>query len=411
MSSPSIKPILISNLHESYQANIIACAAISWAVGATFVALRFYTRGRLLQNVLGTEDWFILVALVFSGATCAGMIEQAVYGLGKHALDLDPALRMPMARAGWYTILWYMMALLFTKISILMLYIRILGYQHARYAAYAIMTIVILTNVWTFVTVMTSCIPLQAFWDPSIPDSYCRPASYWFANTGLHIGTDVLLYILPLPVIFNLQVKRRQKVALYSIFALGFFVCSISVVRLFELIEEYTHFDFTYDNVAISYLTVIEVNAAIACACMMTLKPLISKIFPRLFWGTSSRPDSPPKDVEAAAAAAAAAGGRPLTIGSKPSRAAQKRPSSSWTTRTLHERAHSDSPTLLGDGYDDLMSGLASPTDSEHKLLPLREPPAAHVMKRETDNMHPESDRGAETPLAELFARTQRVNY
>jgi hypothetical protein len=40
------------------------------------VALRFYTRGCLLQNVLGAEDWLILVALVFAGATCAGMVER-----------------------------------------------------------------------------------------------------------------------------------------------------------------------------------------------------------------------------------------------------------------------------------------------------------------------------------------------
>ena len=115
------------------------------------------------------------------------------------------------------------MALLFTKISILMLYIRILSYQHARYAAYAIMAIVVFANgLWTFATVVTACVPLQGFWDRSIPNVYCHPKAIWFANTGLHIGTDVLLYVLPLPVIINLQIKARQKVFLYSIFALGF---------------------------------------------------------------------------------------------------------------------------------------------------------------------------------------------
>ena len=76
MSAPWPPAGLISNPGESYQANIIACAVVTWILGATFVALRFYTRGRLLQNVLGAEDWFILVALAFSGATCAGMVER-----------------------------------------------------------------------------------------------------------------------------------------------------------------------------------------------------------------------------------------------------------------------------------------------------------------------------------------------
>lgn len=64
-------------------------------------------------------------------------------------------------------------------------------------------------------------------------------------------------------------------------------VCAISVVRLWDLIEEDKRPDFTYDNVSIAYLTCIEVNAAIACACCMTLKPLVARIFPRL-WGSRS---------------------------------------------------------------------------------------------------------------------------
>lgn len=76
MSSPMAFMKLVSDPSKSYQANIIACAIITWAIGAIFVALRFYTRGCLLHNVLGAEDWLILVALIFSGATCAGMIER-----------------------------------------------------------------------------------------------------------------------------------------------------------------------------------------------------------------------------------------------------------------------------------------------------------------------------------------------
>ncbi|KAM7216432.1 hypothetical protein V8F06_008145 [Rhypophila decipiens] len=342
MSNPTNSHILlISNPDQSRQIDIIVCAAITWAIGASFVALRFYTRGYLLHNVLGMEDWFILVALVFSGATSAGMIEQAMDGLGKHTLDVDLSLMIPMARAGWYTILWYMLALLFTKISILLLYIRILSYQHARYAVYAIMGIVIFANgIWTLATVVTACVPLRAFWDRSALQGqgtvYCHSLQIWFANTGLHIGTDVLLYVLPLPVIVNLRIRARQKIFLYSIFGLGFLVCTISVVRLWDLVEEDKRPDFTYDNVSIAYLTCVEVNAAIACACCMTLKPLMVRVFPRL-WG--SRSDSEDRaamrrkklghDIEAAAASPAAedSGGShdgnkrgPPTIGSNPSR-------------------------------------------------------------------------------------------
>ncbi|KAK5656712.1 hypothetical protein OQA88_4259 [Cercophora sp. LCS_1] len=364
---------LVTNPSETYQVNIIVCAALTWIIGAVFVGLRFYTRRRLLRSVLVAEDWTIFIALIFAGATCAGMIEQAIYGLGRHILDVPPGFMVPMARAGWYTILWYMLSLLFTKISILLLYIRILSYQHARYAVYAILAIVILTNgAWTFVTVITACLPLHAFWDrPTMrPETYyCRPVVYWYANTGLHIATDVLLYVLPLPVIVNLQIKLRQKLVLYAVFALGFFVCSISVVRLWDLVEESKRVDFTYDNVSISYLTVIEINAAIACACCMTLKPFCARFFPR-FWGSRTVA----RDVEAVGTAgikSPVARRGPPTIGSGPSRG---RKAGSWVSGTEGDSvADGDGMSVESDekGFVEI--------DLDGSVL--KEPGAVHVKK------------------------------
>ncbi|KAK4679760.1 hypothetical protein QC764_206975 [Podospora pseudoanserina] len=346
MSSPSnvTFPNLTSNPDESYQVNIIACAVITWVIGATFVGLRFYTRGIILHNILGAEDWLILLALVFAAATCAGLIEQAVYGLGKHTLDINPDLIIPMARAGWYTILYYLLTLLLTKLSLLLLYLRLLTYHHARYYVHLILLIVILTNgLWTLATVLTACLPLPAFWDrATYPNAYCHPRPFWLGNTGLHIGTDILLYILPLPIIANLQMKPKQKAMLYGVFALGFFVCTISAVRLWDLIEQYSRSDFTFDNVSIAYLTCIEINAAIACACCMTLKPLVSKLFPRFFSGSNSDSLETPGDVEAgpddAGRVAEQKGRNPPTIGSKPSRRVGDQDKETWISMYQSQR-------------------------------------------------------------------------
>jgi hypothetical protein len=69
-------PGYVSRPEESHQANLIAASVVTWVLGALFVALRFYARGFLLRNAIGVEDWLIIVALVFSGATCASMIER-----------------------------------------------------------------------------------------------------------------------------------------------------------------------------------------------------------------------------------------------------------------------------------------------------------------------------------------------
>jgi hypothetical protein len=55
--------VLPPNPGRSLQADIIACAVITFLIASTFVVLRFYTRGRV-NHVLGASDWCILPALV-----------------------------------------------------------------------------------------------------------------------------------------------------------------------------------------------------------------------------------------------------------------------------------------------------------------------------------------------------------
>lgn len=72
----------------SYQSHVLACAIATWTIAALFVSLRFYLRGHLM-NVLGREDWVILVSLIFSGGLSASFIIEAYYGLGKHVAVLS----------------------------------------------------------------------------------------------------------------------------------------------------------------------------------------------------------------------------------------------------------------------------------------------------------------------------------
>jgi len=68
---------------------------------------------------------------------------------------------------------------------------------------------------------MTLCIPLQAYWDSSIHGD-CKPISYMWAAIGLHIATDFLIFLIPIPVVWSMIIPIRQKIGLILIFALGF---------------------------------------------------------------------------------------------------------------------------------------------------------------------------------------------
>lgn len=94
-----------SDVHTnvSYQGNVVACAVATWIIAAVFVGLRFYLRGRLM-NVLGREDWTILMSLVFSGGVSASYIIESFYGLGRHvdvltAIEVEKASEASTTRA------------------------------------------------------------------------------------------------------------------------------------------------------------------------------------------------------------------------------------------------------------------------------------------------------------------------
>ena len=49
-----------------------------------------------------------------------------------------------------------------------------------------------------------------------------------------------------------------------------------------------TSTDPSWDSISMTHWNVVEVNVAIVCACLMTLKPLVSKLWPQLLDPSSS---------------------------------------------------------------------------------------------------------------------------
>jgi len=287
---------------------------VTWLISALLVATRFYTRTRIIYAI-NWSDWCILIALVFSGATSAGEIQSAVHGSGRHLWDL-PLTDLENGRlwgiAAWYALLFYGFTLTFSKISILLLYIHIFAFQWVRRSAQIIMAIVIITGLWNMCTTLTACIPLEAYWDLRVPATFCHVQNIWWSNLGMLMVTDFLIFLLPIPVVWKLKMPKRQKYILLGIFGLGFMVCLVSILRVryvADLINTVTD-DFFYRQTAVTYWTLVEVNGAITCACLMTVKPLVARLFPRLFSSAISAPSEPGSDRWI----------KPPTIGSKPSR-------------------------------------------------------------------------------------------
>lgn len=135
-----------------------------------------------------------------------------------------------------------------------------------------------------------ACTPTAYFWDRSIQGGHCfNLAAFWLTNSIVTIVTDIALCLLPMPLLWTLNLPHWQKFTLLLVFILGGFGCVTAGLRLksIELIGKSN--DPTHDNVGAAMWSSIELNTAIMCGSLATLRPLIDRIAPKILPLSSSR--------------------------------------------------------------------------------------------------------------------------
>ncbi|KAK3356325.1 hypothetical protein B0T25DRAFT_450380, partial [Lasiosphaeria hispida] len=180
-------------------------------------------------------------------------------------------------RRGGAQLLVYRLTLAGTKISICSLYLTIFTIDWVRRACITLLVIVSISSAWSIIAVAAATVPLSALLDISIAATFAQSEATWWSIAGLNIVTDLLIFTLPVSIVSTLKLQRRQKVLVVDTFAIGFFVCVGSLIRLGILVQSarVPDPDWTYNGTNLTYWTLIEGNTGIVVACLMTLKPLI----------------------------------------------------------------------------------------------------------------------------------------
>jgi hypothetical protein len=146
------------------------------------------------------------------------------WGMGQHmnTLTLHEAVE---SQKPFYVSVWvYNLSISCTKFSILLQYLRIFPQVKFRRSCYALMAIVAIYALWTFFSAVFACWPISYFWtkvaDPS--GGHClNRFAVWFANAGMNIATDIATGLLPMRVLKELELPKKQRIALMAVFALG----------------------------------------------------------------------------------------------------------------------------------------------------------------------------------------------
>jgi len=185
-------------------------------------------------------------------------------------------------RTFWSSLIVYYLSLGLTKGSMLLQYRRIFPTKKFQIANWLTMAVVVAYTIWTVFSSIFTCTPVRAFWTHE--KSTClNQFAVWFTNAAINILTDFAIILLPIPVIQKLNLGKRQKIGLISIFAVGGFVCLVSILRLQSLVAISNSADPSYDNPPAATWSSVETNVGIICACLPLLRPLITHWLPRAF--------------------------------------------------------------------------------------------------------------------------------
>ncbi|KAL1958781.1 hypothetical protein VTO42DRAFT_3900 [Malbranchea cinnamomea] len=255
------------------------------SVSTVVVAVRFYCR-RFLVHAVKIYDYLMLLALCVTWTMAVINYYQTKFGTGlqmsEQSQDLETlkgTLRL------WYTYqIIYLLDLGAVKFSILTFY-RVISSQLAyRIAIYAVMAFVgAFTISMTFVNVFECGKPSNA-WAPDfifqIGGSCLDLTKIYYIQAAFNILSDIVILLLPMPVLYTLHMRLQKRIALIALFSVGTLAIIASTLRVYALsLWSDPDADKPYASAHILFWSQIEVNTAIICASVPSLKPLFQGVF------------------------------------------------------------------------------------------------------------------------------------
>ncbi|KFZ17859.1 hypothetical protein V501_01515 [Pseudogymnoascus sp. VKM F-4519 (FW-2642)] len=274
-------------------------ALTTLGIATLFVVARLVTRlGIVKRSTL--DDLMIVVGWTLALGVTLSITIGVAKGLGRHDVDIPPQSLDDLRKCEYTFSVLYNPALMATKTSILIFYLCLSkNMKYFRLATYLTIAVVnIAGTILTFFNIFV-CDPITKTFSNSSTQKCIRLVTLYFAASPTNVATDIVILILPIPILTRMQLPRKQKVILVFTFALGIFVMIVDVIRIDVLQNTIliitaggpvpTTTDSLEDTTDFAYLvspalmwSAVEINVGIICACIPTLRPLVKRVVPWL---------------------------------------------------------------------------------------------------------------------------------
>ncbi|KAL8977121.1 MAG: hypothetical protein Q9205_007013, partial [Flavoplaca limonia] len=258
----------------------LAHAGFWWDDHFSVIAWAFSTLGCVM--LLIRKHLFLWLKEQYSETIGPDPILELKNGYGRH-IYIWGEVEGPLKMRQWRKIL-YVFELFFhtsttlAKYSILAFYWRI--FPVASFRRIIVWTTILCTVYMIAIdlTVIFQCQPIRHAWDQVVgaSEGHCINEYRFFVGSGsANAVLNVLVFILPMPLLWRLRTTARQQIILTAIFTLAGFVVLVSIIWVVVLAELKAS-DVTWNFINAGIWSALEPSMAVICACIPSLRPLFS---------------------------------------------------------------------------------------------------------------------------------------
>lgn len=235
---------------------------------------------------LGWDDWAMVVALIFlAGYTTLNVLATTRGGMGKHVYDVSlNSVRFLLKNTFAHSAIYLTLAF-FIKLSVLLFYLNLFppSFTRMRWTIYGLIAFFFIYTIVGTTVIAMVCRPVKAYWtlelrvDDSCPSQEDIERTYC-SVLAVHVAGDFLVLMLPIRLVSQLQLPRRQKFILVCLFSAGGLACIASILRLYYFPRINASLDVTWNVTEISLWGQVEASTAVICASIPALKPLFTSL-------------------------------------------------------------------------------------------------------------------------------------
>jgi hypothetical protein len=200
------------------------------------VCSRLWVRGK--ARGLAGDDYMATLSMVFALVYSILCIVQTKYGLGLPLNLRPPANTGIYSRVNYAGRPIYQIGISFFKVALLISYLRLLqGTDHKVYrlVVWSTIALVFLAHLGCALSLVFACNPVNKSWEPWVSGT-CLPTGPSFTGYAVvTIVSDVVVAILPIPMLMKLNVRTEKKLGLIGIFMLGLFTTICSILRYLQI--------------------------------------------------------------------------------------------------------------------------------------------------------------------------------